>query len=287
MNTLVSSVPKNDQTGYNAHYKNRVSEFIKIANPDEYIKQYLHRRIAPYYAGGHSKGYVRGLAWQFLAANADATNRPRNQITVLDAGCGLGEFSVFLACNGFNVVGVDISHEGCASARQLASGLGMTERCTFLAESLELLSLPSHSVDFVIGFGTLHHFIKYNGVPIEFQRIMKPGAVGYFADSFGENKIYHLFHNKKAMERLGDVILTKQLIDQYFENFDVDLVPTDWFTMFDKLFEKARPAKRYQPLLRKMSRLLFRLDRCIPPQSRLAVYLSGAVVTKIQRRTQN
>ena len=91
---------------------------------------------------------------------------------------------VYLSCLGFRVIGVDVSAEGCALAVRLAERLGVDENCTFLAESLEHIALEDNSVDFIIGIGTLHHFIKYGGVPAEFLRIMKDKARGFFVDPF-------------------------------------------------------------------------------------------------------
>ena len=150
---------------------------------------------------------------------------PRSSLTILDAGCGLGELSVYLACKGFSVVGIDISAEACKSAMELSQRIGVSENCAFLDESLEELSLADSSIDFIIGHAALHHFIKYD-VPKEFYRIMKEGAKGFFADSFGENPVYHLFHDKEKMERLGDVILSKKLIESYFSSFKVRIIPT-------------------------------------------------------------
>lgn len=97
------------------------------------------------------------------------------------------------------------------------------------------------SVNFVIGHVSLHHLIKYEGVAKELGRVITPTGVMFFADSFGENKVYHLFHDKEEMERLGDVILTKPLIESFFSGFSVCLHPTDWFVMLDKLLLKIIP----------------------------------------------
>jgi len=111
---------------------------------------------------------------------------------------------------------------------------------------------------------------------------MKNGARGFFADSFGENVIYHLFHDKRKMERLGDVILKKKLIIEYFKDFKVEITPTDWFTMLDKLYGKIMPTG-LESIRRKQSRLHFAIDRRIPATNRIALMLAGAVMTSIQK----
>lgn len=275
-------VEKTDRAGYDDLYKENLSNLSKITDCEMYKRTYEQARIGPYFSSGNTKGYVRGEAINRLITAADQLEIPRQEITVLDAGSGQGELSVYLACLGFNVIGVDISTEAKACGESLAAKVGIEERCNFLAESLEHLSVKDSSVHFVIGHASLHHFIKYEGVPDELQRILKDGGKGYFADAFGENKIYHLFHDKEKMRRLGDVTLTKKLIESYFEGFDLVITPTDWFVMLDKLFLKVFP-KNWNPLIRKISRINNWIDRRIPASSRIALFLSGSVLTEISR----
>jgi ubiquinone/menaquinone biosynthesis C-methylase UbiE len=222
------------------------------------------------------------LATQKLLEAVDRKGLTPANTVILDAGCGQGELSVYLGCKGYNVIGVDISEVGCTAARELAHRIGVGDSCRFLAESLEDLSIGTGDIDFIIGHAALHHFIKYEGVPDEFRRVTKEASEGFFADSYGENKAYHLFHNKKRMRRLGDVTLTKDLIVSYFKGFEVELIPTDWFTMLDKLYLKVFP-KKWDRISKRISAFNFRLDRHIPISSRLSLGLSGAVVTIIRK----
>lgn len=248
----------NDRLGYNEHYQGKTPRYAGA-------REFQKHQLRPFYQGGVTKGYVHGLATSMLLSKA----KPGDM--VLDAGSGLGKLSVFLANRGLDVIGVDISEEGCAGARRMAADVGA--KCRFLAESLEQMSIEDASIDYIIGHGALHHFIKYD-VPPEFKRVLKPGGEGFFADSFGENPLYRLFHNKEQMERLGDVSLTRTMIYEYFKDFDVEIIPTDWFVMLDKLYLKLLPEK----FVRRASRMHFLLDRKIP----LPTALAGAIVTKIK-----
>ena len=238
--------------------------------------------ISPFHVGGNTKGYVRGLAVKRLIEAVDSAEVHKNRIKILDAGCGLGELSVYLACKGFSVVGVDISYEACQSALELSKRVGVSDRCYFLAESLGELTLSDKSIDYIIGHAALHHFIKYN-VSSEFYRIMKNNALAFFSDSFGENPIYRLFHNKDKMKKLGDVILTKRLIEKSFREFRVQLTPTDWFVMIDKLYLKLFNNKLAKTL-RYLSRLHYSIDRKMPSSNRILLFLSGSVMTRLEKR---
>ena len=277
----METAPKVDKSAYNEYYRGKTSDLINVQDRNEYITLFENKHLKPFYAGGRTKSYVRGLATQTILARMKEKGVSPSHFTILDAGCGRGELSVYLACKGFKVIGVDIAETACDCARELAEHVGVGSQCAFLAESLERLSIKDNSIDFIIGHGTLHHFIKYEGVPVEFMRIMKKGAEGYFADSFGENKFFHLFHNKEMMQRLGDVILTKNLIENYFRGFEVKILPTDWFVMFDKLYQKVAP-RASAGLVRRLSKFHFALDRRMPI-CRPTLYLSGAVMTAIKK----
>jgi ubiquinone/menaquinone biosynthesis C-methylase UbiE len=272
---------KVDKAAYDVHYRDSISRFIDVKDKEEYINLFENKHLKPFYAGGKTKSYVRHLATQAILTRTQALGVSPSNITVLDAGCGRGELSAYFGCKGFRVIGVDISETACDCARDLATHIGVASQCVFLAESLEKLSVEDNCIDFIIGHGALHHFIKYEGVPSEFLRVMKKGAEGYFADSFGENKLFHLFHNKERMERLGDVILTKSLIENYFVDLELQIFPTDWFVMLDKLYQKILP-KSLEGIVRKLSKIHFTIDRIIPI-CRPTLYLSGAVMTTIRK----
>lgn len=274
---------KSDKKSYDEEYRDLDSKFIELSNIPEYIEAYRAKRLQPYHLGGNEKGFALDQAIRGLISEVGEAETPTD-ISILDAGCGQGELSTYLACLGYDVTGVDISREGCKAAERLSKRIGVDGKCRFLPNSLESISIETSSIDCIIGYGALHHFIKYEGVPAELERVLKSGGVGYFVDSFGENKLYHLFHDKDKMTRLGDVTLTRRLVVEYFEKFDVTLTPVNWFTMIDKIFAR----KRLRDILPHSARMQLagfnhRTDRHIPTSSRIALFLSGCIITKIRR----
>ncbi len=274
---------KTDRDAYNHFYKNMLSSLSECRGRAEYLEAFQRRNLSPFYLGGSTKGGVRGLAVQRLIDCVERKNRRPEAITILDAGCGQGELSVWLAANGFKVYGVDISEEACRMAGELANIIGVQANVKFLPNSLEKIDLDDESVDFVIGHASLHHFIKYEGVSTELKRVLKAGGEMFFADSFGENPLYHLFHNKEEMQRLGDVILTRNKIHQFFgkDNLTVELIPYDWFAMLDKLFQKLL-SNKCDAAVRKLSKCWWTLDRATPINN-FTLWFAGSVMTHVAK----
>lgn len=214
---------------------------------------------------------------------ADSRGTRREDILVLDAGSGFGELAVYLACKEYRAVGVDISTEACVGARKLAKEIGVAEGYVFLAGNLESISLPDSSVYFIIGHASLKYFIKYQNVPNELARVLRHGGKGFFADSFGENPLFQTFYDRKAMERMGEVPLSREMILDYFGQFDVGIVPTDWFVMLDRLYSRILPRRIAGPL-KQLSRLHYWLDRRISTSSSNSLVLSGSVMTTIAKK---
>ena len=105
--------------------------------------------------------------------------------------------------------------------------------------------------------------------------------MGFFADSFGENFAYRIFHNKKRLEELGDVTLKKKLVTRYFHEFKVGIFPFEWFSMFNRLYIRMygwKSKNRFIPI----AKVNYFIDRLIP-LNRITLFLSGAIVTTISK----
>jgi len=83
------------------------------------------------------------------------TNFLKNK-KILDAGCGTGEKSCFLASTGANVTAIDISKSSLKKARKFAEKNNI-KNISFLYGNLMELSLRFNKFDYVICDGVLHH----------------------------------------------------------------------------------------------------------------------------------
>ena len=113
---------KNDKKGYEKEYNNQVSELIDSSSINEYIHKY-EKRLTPFYRGGNTKGYVRGLAVKKIIQVCNLEGLSQQETTILDCGSGLGELSVYLSALGFNVIGIEISEQGVKGSKKLAKKL--------------------------------------------------------------------------------------------------------------------------------------------------------------------
>jgi SAM-dependent methyltransferase len=264
-------------------YRGKPSLFRGCADREEFIRRYESEQLQPYHAGGTPKSYGRRLAIQRLLDRVRESGRAPSETLVIDVGCGRGELSVYLACIGFRVIGLDLSHVACATGEALARPLGVGWRCRFVGASLDHLPFGDNVADYIIGHASLHHFIAFGGAAAELARVMRPGGEGVFCDAFGENPAYRLFHDRAFMRRFGDVVLTRRKVLQFFSGFDVTMEPCDWFVMLDKLYARVLP-RSLDPWIRRLSRVHFALDRLLPSRGSLMLFLAGSVVVRVTQR---
>lgn len=98
---------------------------------------------------------------------------------ILDGGCGLGEWTVFLTDRGFEVVGMDISELTIARLQALLPGYQFTRG------DIRATGLPPASFDVYISWGAFEHFESGPGDCInEAYRLLKPGGLLLFSVPF-------------------------------------------------------------------------------------------------------
>jgi SAM-dependent methyltransferase len=80
---------------------------------------------------------------------------------VVDLGCGAGNYSVWLAEQGFDVTGIDISPRAIEHAKKLACRKGVT--CRFIvADLLDDLKQYHGGFDFALDWEVMHHIFPHD-----------------------------------------------------------------------------------------------------------------------------
>src|SRR5437870_4121478 len=95
-----------------------------------------------------------------------------DEVEVLDAGCGVGFGSAFLARSARRVVGVDRSEEAIAHARANYAAANVE----FVQADLLDLPLPDASFDLVCAFETIEHVDDLAAFLQTVVRVLRPGG---------------------------------------------------------------------------------------------------------------
>ena len=95
---------------------------------------------------------------------------------VLDLGTGPGVIALELAARGASVVGIDISENQIAAARELAQARGLASACRFEVGSAEESKQPDASFDLVTA-GTCWHWFDHARALAEMARVLAPGGL--------------------------------------------------------------------------------------------------------------
>jgi 2-polyprenyl-3-methyl-5-hydroxy-6-metoxy-1,4-benzoquinol methylase len=100
---------------------------------------------------------------------------------VLEVGCGSGALAVYLALQGAEVVGIDVSQGNCRVANRRAEVSRVAGRATFRAEPVEHLDDPDGHYDLIVGNQVLHHLELAQAIP-NLHRMLKPGGRAVFCE---------------------------------------------------------------------------------------------------------
>ncbi len=91
---------------------------------------------------------------------------------ILDGGCGMGAWTVFLTNQGFDVVGMDLSERTVVRLKELLPGY------TFVRGDVRRTGFEDESFDAYFSWGTFEHFECGLGECVrEAHRILKPGGL--------------------------------------------------------------------------------------------------------------
>lgn len=139
-------------------------------------------------------------------------------LKVLDYGCGSGQLGIYLAMQGAQVSGFDLSPKGIEVANWAARKYGLN--CAFRAMDAEEIDYPEEQFDLAVGFGVLHHVIKYPQASVCLARVLKLHARAVFHETLWDNPLINLARRFTIPSGdAGDAHLTESAIRQFGANF--------------------------------------------------------------------
>lgn len=99
---------------------------------------------------------------------------------ILEVGCGGGALSVYLALQGANVKGIDVSEGMLARARARAEASG-AEGVELAKAAVEDLRDPDEYYDVILGNQVLHHF-ELPAAAANLRRLLAPSGIAVFCE---------------------------------------------------------------------------------------------------------
>ncbi len=111
-------------------------------------------------------------ALRYIGGQLDPSVRPG----LLDAGCGIGDYALRLARQGFSVTGIDFSEAALENARAYLAQDPDGERVTLRRESLLDLSFEDGAFDAILCWGVLMHIPDVGAATSELARTLRPGG---------------------------------------------------------------------------------------------------------------
>lgn len=118
--------------------------------------------------------------------DAIAQLRPLTGKRILEVGVGSGSLAVWLAQQGAEVVGIDVSAGILEVARKRAKLNVVDDRTIFIHAPIETFDpraegLAHHSYDAIIGNNVVHHFERDEAMAA-LSRLLAPGAIAVFCE---------------------------------------------------------------------------------------------------------
>ncbi len=125
---------------------------------------------------------------------------------VLDAGCGYGVVSCYLAKKyGPNIIGIDLNPRELQRARERTEEIGLTNKVKFLEMDYSKTNFPDNHFDFIYTIEAFCHSQNYIKTLKEFYRILKSdGKLTIFDYSFASTNLF-----SKEDLRMHNIIIEK------------------------------------------------------------------------------
>lgn len=114
---------------------------------------------------------------------------------VLDYCCGDGTTSIWLAEEGFQVTGIDISDVSIENCRKFAAERELSESTTFQVMDAEAMEFEDDTFDVIVCQGVLHHLDLEQAMP-ELARVLKPDGEIICIEALAYNPLIQLYRER-------------------------------------------------------------------------------------------
>jgi tocopherol O-methyltransferase len=142
---------------------------------------------------GYWDEHTRTHSESLLNMNRQVAARvsPKRGEKVLDAGCGIGGSSIWLARNyGTESLGISLAPKELERARKYAEERGVAGQCKFEKRDFLNTGLPDESFDIVWGQESTCHTLQKDAFMAEAFRVLRPGGRLVIEDWFRPRRPY-------------------------------------------------------------------------------------------------
>lgn len=231
--------------------KNEIVEYYDEAEMTYRDVWHLNDCLAMHY--GFWEDGVKNLKEALIKENFVLANMARvsKDDIVLDAGCGVGGSSIFLAKNfDCQVVGVTLSSNQTDLAKQNASKANITEKVTFENVDYHSTEYQDNSFTVVLAIETLEHSDDLDLFFKEAFRLLKPGGRIIIADIFSAKE-----QVSKNEQNLLDQWLHSWAISKlYTINYFSDLMDKNGFISLE-VIDKTKAIRKSARIMSRQSRM--------------------------------
>lgn len=177
----------------------------------EFLERFKRVDLTPFCDGGWSY-------WSDLRAEAIGNVKMPPGMRVLDYGCGSGKLGIYLALEGADVYGFDLSLDGVRVADEATRRYRVSAK--FEQMDAEELKYPDGFFDLVVGFGVIHHVIKYPAAAQHLARVLRPQGKAIFLETLWDNPLINFARRfTTAADEAGDAHLTDENIREFCRGF--------------------------------------------------------------------
>lgn len=177
-----------------------------------------HLKDDPYYTSNKKFYAIAQSSREFV--NNRLLRRCRGK-RVLDYCCGNGDFTIWLAENGADAYGIDISPVSIENGIRKALSKGL-EKVHFLVMDAEATGFADDFFDFIVVKGVLHH-LNLEKAYRELARVLKTEGEIICTEALRHNPLFHLYRKMTPHLRTSweiEHILGKREIEKAREYFD-------------------------------------------------------------------
>lgn len=165
----------------------------------------------------------------YRATIAELESEQLRGLRVLDYGCGVADFGLWMATAGAEVTLLDLSPRAIELGLKRAAASGVTVRGV-TADASHLPMFQDAEFDLVFACAALHHTMKYSGALEELARVLRPAGRLILCETWGGNPVLNMARRLRAVlagereEQGEEIILGRRelcRLDPWFDSIGV------------------------------------------------------------------